>query len=64
MTNDEPPEQNVRNALALLMAQEERFIGPTGTRVTYDEDAITAVKARLWRAVEQLEQKGKVSDDA
>lgn len=64
MTPDDSSVGHLRNAVALLMANEERFVGPHGTQVVYHEDVVTAVKGHLWAAVEQLEQKGKVSDDA
>jgi hypothetical protein len=59
MTDDEPPAEHIRNALALMVVDGEPTIGPRGKEFRYRADTISAVHARLWRAVEQLENNGR-----
>ena len=59
MTTDEAPQHHIRNALALLLAHDERVIGPTGVRITYDAETIASATARLWTAVAQLEKRSE-----
>lgn len=55
MTDDEGPQEHIRNALGVLIAGDVE-IRSAGKVYCYTELEIERVKRRLWRAVEQLEK--------
>lgn len=50
----EPPQEHIRNALAILVGLSERM--DHGIYLQLEEDLV-AIKSRLWKAVNQLEGK-------